>query len=190
MTIVLDDMDANREGFVWEHATYRKGAAGNDYWVGSDWLPYQNNPLDNNDFEDDKPDWCAPNNKNNCSVWIHSLRGDWNSKYWDKTANQAYHFWFYVAVAYFDLGGAYTSLAGNAIHDSPLNPTPYDFTGSNPAELPPNWTESTQPDINLGIQGAILGTKLRTDLVDDLSCPVPLDFLRTDIGSWIRTHLK
>ena len=39
----------------------------------------------------------------------------WKSKYDDDSGNQAYHFWFYVATAYFD--GKTRASGGNFLHD-------------------------------------------------------------------------
>src|SRR5690606_13760080 len=151
MTIILDDMDANR-GDVWRQATGYLGSAGNPNFIKEDWLPYKTAG---------EEDWCFPEDSDNCwhkSKWVHSLRGDWRAEYWDKTANQAYHFWFYVAVAFFD--NEAISVAGNLYHDKPPI-TFYDFVGSDPYKTPPLPSQSTLPDIRLGLIGTNLGLKLR-----------------------------
>jgi hypothetical protein len=183
MTLVLDDFDANR-GPIWPQATGLMGGAGSNYFVGQDWLSYRNNP----DY--DKYPWCDPTNANNCvnSKWTHSLRGDWKKNYWDKTANQAYHFWFYAAVAFFD--GTDFALIGNAYHDKG-EVTSYDFIGSQENEAPPPWNVSSQPDKDLAYQGVALGYTLRNEhLLQSLGCTTIPGYFFLDIGNWIRSHLK
>jgi RHS repeat-associated protein len=190
MTIVLDDFDANR-GPIWQQAPapwVSIGPATSPYFIRMDWLPYQHNP------KYDKQPWCDPTSPNNCFgiKWIHSLRGDWNTKYWDKTANQAYHFWFYVAVTFFD-GRGWAELANN-IHDGG-NVTTYDFSGSLEGQAPPPPNVSSQPDRNLAFQGMDLGETLRTEYDNQAwsDCDWPNttpSFTSTDLGSWIRSHLK
>lgn len=53
----------------------------NPYYIEQDWLPYKHNPQEN------------PR---------HSEQGDWRDEYWDKTPNQAFHFWYFAAVEYYD----------------------------------------------------------------------------------------
>jgi len=74
----------------------------------------------------------------------------WQERYRDDTGNQAYHFWFYVAVAYFD--SAPTAKFGNRFH-----------------ETTEKWIKKVQPqapvgpsqeDYDLGLQGAHLGRQL------------------------------
>jgi RHS repeat-associated protein len=202
MTIVLDDMDKNR-GQIWLQAIEPDtglGSAKSQKWIGQDWLPYKNN-LTYGTPNIKYPDWCDPKNPKDpktCDYggrWIHSLRGDWNTKYWDKTANQAYHFWFYTAVTLFD--GKGFAMAANFEHDNPLGLfgykiTDYDFIGSAEDEPPPPWMVPSWPDWDLAGQGIDLGSKLVTDSsMQQLGClPGIIQYQYTDIGSWIRVNLK
>ena len=184
LTIVLDDFDVNR-GAIWKQVPAIPsmfggiGSAGSDFFIGQNWLPYKNNGMN--------IDWCDPLNPTNCEgKWVHSLIGDWNEKYWDKTANQAYHFWFYVAVTVFD-GRAWAELANN-VHDREDQLTNYDFIYSKPTEPPPLSNVPSHPDRDLAFQGMDLGGELSNDiLLQSLDCSLPA---QTDIGSWIRSHLK
>ena len=81
---------------IWNQA--RRKAPPGVFFIGQDWLPYQNNP----EYNDD--DWGGTG-----TLWVHSRRGDWRKEYWDKTSNQAYHFWFYAASTFFDVAGAFWS---------------------------------------------------------------------------------
>jgi hypothetical protein len=191
MTIVLDDMDANR-GPIWPQAIkILMGGTNSPYFIHQDWLPYMNNSEYDTKLEEGEF-WCDPQDKSICvdnMKWTHSLRGDWNKKYWDKTANQAYHFWFYVGVAFFD--GTDLAEIGNLYHDKG-KVTTYDFNDPlKENEAPPPWNVSSQPDKDLAFQGIVLGWKLRNDhLLQSLSCSTLPDYFYTDIGSWIRSHLK
>jgi hypothetical protein len=185
MTIVLNDFDANR-GEIWPQAMpILMDVADSPYFVGQDWLPYKNNMVH------DKDPWCDPQDWSNCvhnMKWTHSLRGDWNTKYWDKTANQAYHFWFYAAVTFFD--GMDYALIANGYHERG-KVTNYDFVGSLEYEAPPPWNVSSQPDRDLAYQGMALGWNLRNDdILQWLGCSTIPGYSFTDIGSWIRSHLK
>ncbi len=101
MTITINGMDANT-GPVWKQAA-GYGKSGLRFFIEENWLPYEN------DISYDVENWRGTD------PWIHSRRGDWNIKYWDKTANQAYHFWFFVAVGAFD-GSAQSNVA-NIYHE-------------------------------------------------------------------------
>lgn len=145
-----------------------------------DWLPYRNDP-NHNDLN-----WGAGER----GIWIHSLRGDWSEKYWDKTANQAYHFWFYVAVTFFD--GAGYGIAGNEFHDH-LLVTNYDFINSPEWEVPPHPRQSTNPDRALGYAGMRLGSSLRlASFIQEQNCSDELaaSLRNFDLGMWIRSNLK
>lgn len=178
MTLVLNDFDANK-GMVWTQVNELRlgGAANSPYFIRQNWLQYKNNPS---------------YNKTGSKSWVHSLRGDWNKQYWDKTANQAYHFWFYVAVSYFD-GGNWASIA-NIAHDGSGQEN-YDFISSAENEAPPP-SGISKPDYDLGIQGIILGSKLVKEDIwetkdDNCNSHILGSFQnRTNLGSWIRSNLK
>jgi hypothetical protein len=184
MTIVLNDFDANR-GLVWKQATGYMGGAKNGNFIGQDWLAYSNN------IEFNK-EWCYPPGSNDCypDEWVHSRRGDWKVKYWDKTANQAFHFWFYAAVSFFD--GAGYATAGNEFHDR-LPVTNYDFINSPEWEVPPHPRQSTNPDRALGYAGMRLGSNLRlSSFIQEQTCSdeLAISLRNFDLGTWIRSYLK
>jgi hypothetical protein len=193
MTIVLNDFDSNR-GAIWRQAPapwVSTGPARSPYFIRQDWLPYMNNSSPDHNPQP----WCDPQNPNNCvsSQWIHSLRGDWSTKYWDKTANQVYHFWFYVAVTFFD-GMPFAVLANNN-HDPQDRVTTYDFSNSPEGEAPPPYNVPSQPDRDLAIQGMNLGRLLTFEYNMEAwyGCDfekISPAFTSTDIGSWIRSNLK
>jgi RHS repeat-associated protein len=179
LTLVINGFDPNA-GAVWAQV----GSRSSPYFIRQDWLPYKHNP------QYDDPNWGGGE-----GVWIHSLRGDWNEAYWDKTANQAFHFWFYAAVAFFD-GSAWGGL-GNVVHDPPINRPAYDYIHSPEDESPPP-SGNSKPDYDLGVKGIELGSKMRKEYLDFYlsfgDCPwfpIPaLPPLSFDPGNWIRTNLK
>jgi len=184
MTIVLNDFDTNR-GPVWKQATGSMGGAENGNFIGQDWLAYSNN------IEFNK-EWCYPPDSNDCyhSEWVHSLRGDWKTTYWDKTANQAYHFWFYAAVTFFD--GAGYAIAGNEFHDH-VPVTKYDFINSPEWEAPPHPRQSTVPDRALGYAAIRLGSRLRfASFIQEQKCSDVLSasLMNFDVGMWIKSNLR
>jgi len=121
MTSVISGADMNKHLYAW-YGIYVVGPE-SPYFVGEDWLPF--------------------NIKNDaqCSTG----QGDWNGLYWDGTSNQAYHFWFYVAVAYYD-GLSWANLA-NYVHDDYWN-------GESEGNI-------TKEDYDLSIKGMQLGSLLR-----------------------------
>lgn len=189
-TIVLDDMDANR-GWVWPQATFWMGSAGSNHYVQQDWLPYKNNPEIKSDS------WPNPGG------WTHSLRGDWKKIYWDKTANQAYHFWYFASVAFFDTSAwAHTA---NIVHDNPLHfifpgsVMNYDFIGSDPNIAPPyvtHWNGKKEagislPDFRLALKGIQLGDELKQQQrFRSWACDQENILPAPNIASWIRSNLK
>jgi hypothetical protein len=74
------------------------------------------------------------------------------------TSNQACHFWFYVAVAFFDR--KQISEFSNNHYDPEGEIADYDFSGSNPEEPPIPPDISTESDRALALQGIVLGNKL------------------------------
>jgi RHS repeat-associated protein len=182
ITLVLNDFDANK-GLV--SLQVLQGEARSPYYIHNDWLPYRNNPL----YDD--PNWGG----GEYGIWIHSLRGDWKAEYWDKTANQAYHFWFYAAVAFFD--GRGLAEIGNLIHDNPGQWEDYDYLSSPENEAPPS-SGISKPDYDLAFQGMDLGDQLRYDynLMEEFNfwgCDakkVHPEWKWTEPGNWIRDHLK
>ena len=182
MTIVLNDFDAN-SGMIARQVL--SGGAGSPHYIHQDWLPYQNDP------NHDDPNWGA----GEYGKWFHSLRGDWSEKYWDKTANQAYHFWGLLAITFFD-GGAMGDSAnwqhdGNRVGQQQEN---YDFSYSDPNKAPPR-SGISKPDYDLSLQAIGLGTQLSLEASLQTEffhgCEAQWKFVGyTDIGQWIRSHLK
>lgn len=101
----------------------------------------------------------------------HFARGDWRKEYWDDTSNQAYHFWFYVGVSFFD--NKLISNFGNTFHD----PKGSDRVGV------------SDEDWNLGVAGGELGEIMRKEYIMlQLDCiPTPYSIR---ISRWIRANLK
>lgn len=179
LTLTIDGMDANKGLVAPQHKVRYK----NNY-LELDWLPYKNNFLYN------VPNW------EGSREWVHSRRGDWNIKYWDKTANQAFHFWFFASVTFFDGTGA--AIAGNLIHERGAKDQVVLF----PEWTPPSSRGVTQQDWDLSYAGIELGKKLITDY--DIyntyyggacasSTNLNLLFnhlLYTKPSAWIRTNLK
>jgi RHS repeat-associated protein len=184
MTIVLNDFDANR-GMIAGQILFTGGAK-SSYYIHQDWLPYRNNPIHDNST------WGG----GEYGKWIHSLRGDWSEKYWDKTANQAYHFWGLLAITYFD--GGYTGDLANWDHDGEhllgQQQENYDFSHSDPNVAPPP-SGISKPDYDLSVQAIRLGDRLRLEAYfrDYVfhGCEAQWKFVGyTDIGQWIRANLK
>lgn len=184
MTNVINGFDPNDPSPVWMQAITKRTFG---YFIEEDWLPYRNNP-DYNDkmwrFDDDNP-------KND--EWIHSQRGDWRSKYWDKTANQAYHFWFNTAVTFFDGGDAAMASLGNLIHDPFITWEDIDFEHE---DMAPPSKGSTHIDYDLGVKGVELGKGILWDYAfthpdwfcdPDYYVPYPGE---KNLAAWIRANLK
>jgi RHS repeat-associated protein len=174
LTHVINGMDAN-EGTIFSQV----GSGGKStYFIHQDWLPYKHNP------QYDDPNWGGGER----GIWIHSLRGDWNEAYWDKTANQAYHFWFYAAVAFFD--GPFWAVLGNLIHDPP----PWDVIDFTNEFLPPPKSGKTEPDYRLGISGKDFGSRIRGEFMAyyyQSRCPSGhWPSISFDPGNWIRANLR
>jgi hypothetical protein len=195
LTNIINGMNP-QQGPVWIQVKINN-TQNNKYYIGQDWLPYRNDPSAND------ANWGGGEK----GIWIHSLRGDWAKKYWDKTANQAYHFWFYVATSFFD--GQAIAETGNAVHDGKSDWEDYDYsqTGVNiynplsrinrPVEkVPPPKSGISEPDYMLGIKGIEFGARMKHEYLENneyfRDCfnqrPVlPLSFKP---GDWIRNNLK
>jgi RHS repeat-associated protein len=156
MTGVLLGINTNRHLAIWHAGAYE--GPDSPYFVGQDWLPYKNDP-----------------NKDQGNH-VYSELGDWNSLYWDDTANQAYHFWFYTAVTYYD-GAGWAKLA-DYVHD-------------------PYWNGETQWDIsqkdhNLAIKGIELGERIQNSAAYGIWGDCVGNIPRPTVGicAWIRSNLK
>jgi RHS repeat-associated protein len=184
LTITLDGFDAN-QGSVWNQA-FTGGSS--PFWLGFDWLPYDHNP----DYDVQNWDGNRP--------WIHSRRGDWRTEYWDKTANQAYHFWYFTAVTFFD--GRGFANAANVGHEVLQNPTTLwqDISQLKDWEAPAV-AGKTKEDWTLSFAGMSLGERLKADqlvyfythsgiICDPEHYPNLFSHLYTKPGTWIRSNLK
>jgi hypothetical protein len=120
----------------------------------------------------------------------------WATQYWDHLGNQAYHFWFYVALAYFD--GEIPAGLGNFVHDgyeTALGKI-YQCTVGNtlgrvfPIRLHTGPGVSRQ-DYDLGVQGARLGSALMRWNLSFVSDPPSRDLgvRPSQVADWIRNNL-
>ena len=184
LTITLDGFDP-KKGNVWSQAF---SAPSSTYWVGYDWLPFENNPGYNLQNWDGK------------RPWIHSRKGDWRTEYWDKTANQAFHFWYFAAVTFFD--GRGFANAANVGHEVIQHPTTLwqDISELEDWEAP-SAVGKTREDWNLSFAGMNLGERLKTDqliylythsgfICDPEHYPNLFNHPYTKPGTWIRSNLK
>ncbi|NJM40497.1 MAG: RHS repeat-associated core domain-containing protein [Anaerolineae bacterium] len=111
----------------------------NQFFLGQNFLPYKR-PVDS----------------------AFSEIGDWNPAYFDTTANQAYHFWFYAAVAYYE--GEGFALAGNFSHDGVAYPRSLidwitgDYLIINNENGNPG---ISSPDLYLGHEGVLFAAAMR-----------------------------
>jgi RHS repeat-associated protein len=103
--------------------------------------------------------------------------GDWDPAIFDRSANQAYHHWFYVAVAYYE--GNLMSLTVNWAHDDPLGARVAESLFGLSTAVP------SQEDYELGVRGAYLGTGMRTGCASAMAgCQIP------NPGTLIRNTLR
>jgi hypothetical protein len=180
MTLIINGFDAN--SFV--PISYQAYIGGSNYpsqFFGFDWLPYNDAACD--DVEGYFESGVA---------WICSKRGDWKVEYWDKTANQAYHGWFFTAATFFDGRGVATFANWwHEVAEGPFEPIPVDG--------PPPVSGITVEDYALSLKMMELGSTLyfRQRYFDQLlgTCPLPNSVLNSNlknlsIGSWIRSNLK
>lgn len=175
LTRVIDGMDPNRKMPVWYQGWKQIRIPSNE-WVEQDWLPYNNPTLEK--IKDKRGDF-----------WLYSERGDWRKEYWDKTPNQAYHFWFYVSIEFFDeFGRGFAELA-NLVHDPWFQWEEIDF--DDPRTPPPS-AGVTKQDYELSMKGIELGHILRWE--DALKRQVdPCDALEYDFfdpRTWILSNLR
>jgi hypothetical protein len=178
LTLTIGAMDANRGPVTLQWTSpYRS------YWLGFDWLPYKNNSNYN------KENWRGTD------TWIHSRRGDWNMRYWDKTANQAYHFWYFAATTFFN--SKVDAMYANYVHESGVEPIQY-F----PEWVAPPSSGNTQQDWNLSYAGIDFGNVMFTnyDIYNTYyggtcSSSTSLNLLFNHVSyikpsAWIRSKLK
>lgn len=150
-------------------------AAKTEAFVGQDWLPYKHNQC--SDFE-------YPGG----GLGVCSLEGDWKGEYFDGTANQAYHFWYYAASAFYD--GLPLPFIANAFHD------PYPLENCNGQDLVKwqqakdilrqFWSKSvsgtSKEDYDLGIKGMQYGILVRYNILS-------LNLIPFNPGTWISNNL-
>jgi RHS repeat-associated protein len=110
----------------------------------------------------------SPSSKYFLGLNFFQGQGSWSDKYYDYSDNQMYHFWFYVAVSYFN--GAFVAWAGDFYHD-PSFSINLEING-NPISLEKSpWVTSlvndgrSMQDYLLGLEGARLGFLLSTNLI-------------------------
>jgi hypothetical protein len=173
-TLIINGFDANSAWPIWLQA-FVGGTNYSSSFIGQNWLPY-------------KDASCA-----DIGWWVCSERGDWKVEYWDKTANQAYHGWFFAAAMFFH-GNLVANFANNYHEGRP----PFDEI---PPDGPPPQHGKTQQDYLLSLKMMELGRLLHIRYIDqsfnELTgiCPptnsnLPLRFRYSSIGSWIRSNLK
>jgi len=154
------------------------------YFVEQNWLPYKHN------VEYDDPNWDGKGGR-----WIHSLRGDWKPAYWDKTANQAFHSWFFTASRFFDAPPI--SFIGNIYHEKIEGDIEkdYDYINS-PENVPPPPHQHSKPDYDLSLKAMELGAILEREwkfqnLIRPIECRTniysPLMF---DPAGWILANYR
>jgi hypothetical protein len=115
----------------------------------------------------------------------------WSEQYKDDSGNQLYHFWFYVATAYFD--GARFALGGNFFHDGygavgPIGRAAMRAWNDAGDGLMPRLTGRkfdmdpggvSKADYDLGFRGAELGVQIRESRIPP-----------SGIRAWLRTNLS
>jgi len=175
LTRIIDGMDPNRKMPVW-YQGWKQITLMNNEWVGQDWLPYNNPTLEEIKDEGGR-------------TWLYSERGDWRKEYWDKTPNQAYHFWFYVSIEYFDEFGRVFAEFANFYHDPWFEWKDIDFDDP---RTPPPAEGKTKQDYELSLKGIELGHILRWE--DALKRQMdPCDALEYDFfdpKAWILSNLR
>jgi hypothetical protein len=135
----------------------------NPYFIGEDWLIYNHDP--------DKGE-------------RHSERGDWKEKYWDGTPNQAFHFWYFAAVEYYD-NFSY-AISANLAHDpymlEPLCGEDLEkLNGILGEDITKRFNETSKEDFLLGIKGIEFGARM---------WKTQGRYVFFDPGNWIRTNLS
>ncbi len=110
-------------------------------------------------------------------------QGSWKDIYYDYSDNQLFHFWFYVAVAYFD--GELVSLVGNIMHEPPRDidiyiNQKYEYHAQAKIWVDPSNLNNgySVQDYLLGIKGAQLGALLRNGRITP-----------REMGDWIVRNL-
>jgi RHS repeat-associated protein len=176
-TLVINgfDADADITRPLWWQA-YSDTHLGNEYWIQYNWLPY-------------RQAICSITVKN----WACSERGDWKKEYWDKTANQAYHGWYFAAEAFFDAPGV--ANFANWYHEI-YQGDGFDAISPDP-NVPPPASGTTAQDHALSLKMIELGEMLSIHYIDTnwySSCPpnppTPLHRQYMSPGAWIRANLK
>ena len=165
LTNVLIGVDPNKVD-VWKLGLkddYKIYPKSNPYYIGEDWLKYK--------FDQSKGD-------------RYSEKGDWLDEYWDGTPNQAFHFWYYAAVEYYD-NFAY-AMAANTVHDPYLLESLCgddleklrELLGDN---ITNRFNETSKEDYLLGLAGIEFGALMWKNHGR---------YAYFDPGGWIRTHLS
>lgn len=145
-------------------------------FIEQNWLPYKHNECTDFRYSDGSLATC-------------SVIGDWKPEYFDKTANQAYHFWYYVASTFYD--GLGLPFIANLLHD------PY-FLEDECGEDLEKWRESKNPfksfwarnaigttreDYMLSLKGMEYGLLVRASFVSANIIPF-------EPATWITNNIK
>ncbi|NJM42605.1 MAG: hypothetical protein HC853_18615 [Anaerolineae bacterium] len=116
--------------------------------------------------------------------------GDWNPDFFDGTNNQAFHFWYAVASAYY--GESVLAFVGSLIHDPPATviQDAENWIAENIGPAPPFIDGAASwEDWNLTVAGFTLGNKLNPQPIC-VRCKDPPISKVTDPSQWIRDNLK
>jgi RHS repeat-associated protein len=152
---------------------------GFSYHIGQDWLPYKDYSC--NDIKD----YYAPG-----VTWVCTERGDWKVEYWDKTANQAYHGWFFAAVSFFE--GRSIGLLADLVHEG----TQYDLPANGLPPVSGNTMEDHALSMKMIQLGYMLDPNAATKAFFFQDCPPDLKSIifpkiqSISIGNWIRANLQ
>jgi RHS repeat-associated protein len=123
-----------------------------------------------------------------------SQQGDWLDDYFDGTSNQAFHFWFYAAVSYYN--GPVIALAANAYHD------PYYVGDPKQMESWPilgslwfkNTGETSRQDYQLGVAAVqfVLDVDPAHNTAWGTSCSLAYCSIPTSANpsTWIKSNLQ
>lgn len=174
-TNVLLGIDPNQVLSVGLATPFSRSSKGK-FYIDDDWLPYLNDP------------------SKNTAQSTHSERGDWHPEYFDGTANQAYHFWYYVSTTFFDSEDV--SVVANVFHDPYFLECVLGEDLEKLSEIPilklfhNIAPQTSKEDYHLGLKGIELGTDLWwADRIYPEGNYNTTMFPGADPGTWIRSHL-
>ena len=182
MSNVLLGIDPNKTS-PWKlglAGRYNIDSSANPFWIKGNWLKYRHNPS---------------------LGGRHSERGDWRPDFWDGTPNQAYHFWYFASVGYYD--NRFIGYAGNLVHDPYFlegicgdDLTKLDAIPGIGPSITGFTTETSEEDYRLSLKGIELGRglwwsfKLPSVCVRGICTPSNVPWSINAPGAWIRTNLR